>query len=163
MNSVSKLTIDFSNFSNFSSFTNRDYGVSHRNGNAIQWHDEPGVNLLSDDEWAHVAGLANLTTRETQVCRQLFTQKTREEIATELGIKPRTVRHHLEMIHIKLNVKSRVGVVLRLIEVGKSQENPDVLRTRETSMDSSKSSIEIHDAMDIPAPMEIPALGRSGS
>lgn len=58
-----------------------------------------------------------MTSRERQVCERLFQGQTRQEIATCLGIKPRTVREHLENIHSKLRVRNRIGVVLRIIQM----------------------------------------------
>ena len=73
-------------------------------------------NLLSAEEWRQVSEWFGLTCREQEVCKLLFQCLTRREIAAELGIKERTVRGYMEQIHIKLNGKSRVGVVLRIIE-----------------------------------------------
>lgn len=47
----------------------------------------------------------------------LFEGKTRGEVADELGIKNRTVRQYVEQLHTKLQVNSRVGLVLRIIQV----------------------------------------------
>ena len=91
--------------------------MNYQENNEDKWSRDPGENLLSPADWERIAGSTRLTVREVEVCRELFTQKTREEIASQLGIKPRTVRHHLEMIHSKLKVNSRVGVVLRIISI----------------------------------------------
>lgn len=72
--------------------------------------------LMSERQWNDVGNAFNLTTRENQVCQRLFLGETRDAIADHLEIKPRTVRHYLESIHKKMNVKNRVGVVLRLVE-----------------------------------------------
>ena len=58
-----------------------------------------------------------MSLREQQVCKLLFDGLTRQKIAEQIGISNRTVRHHMEQIHIKLNASNRVGVVLRIIQL----------------------------------------------
>lgn len=76
----------------------------------------PGNSILTDAEWQATSEALRLTPREQQVCRNLFQGKTREKIADDLGIKTRTVRQHMESIHVKLNASNRVEVVLRIIQ-----------------------------------------------
>ncbi len=73
--------------------------------------------MLTQSQWTVTAETLRLTNRETQVCQKLFEGITRNQIADDLGIKPRTVRHYMEHIHEKLAVKNRVGVVLRIIQL----------------------------------------------
>ncbi len=66
--------------------------------------------------------------REGQVCRLLFEGHKRDQIAEMLGISPRTVRYHLESLHKKLKVNTRVGLVLRMVQlrdflVGKNESS----------------------------------------
>ena len=82
----------------------------------FSWTEKVG-ELLSPGEWESVACTGKLTSREASVCQLLFEGLTRPEIASHLGIKPRTVRQHLETIHQKLHVKNRVGVVLRIVQI----------------------------------------------
>lgn len=77
----------------------------------------PGSDMLTQSQWNETAETLRLTNRETQVCQKLFEGITRNQIAEDLGIKPRTVRHYMEHIHEKLAVKNRVGVVLRIIQL----------------------------------------------
>lgn len=81
------------------------------------WPDEPGRVLISDDCWGRIRVFASLTQRETQVCRHVFEGATREEVADSLQLSPRTIRHYMELIHVKLRVSDRVGLVLRLIQI----------------------------------------------
>jgi DNA-binding CsgD family transcriptional regulator len=75
------------------------------------------LNLVSKRQWNSIAERLDLTERELEVVKLLFEQKTRDEIAKKLELKPRTIRHHMENIHVKLGVNNRVGVVLRIIQV----------------------------------------------
>lgn len=53
------------------------------------------------------AGLAGLTGREVDVARLAAVHKSNKEIASALGISPRTVSTHLSNIFVKLDVVSR--------------------------------------------------------
>ena len=78
---------------------------------------QPGQALLTDRQWLEAGEALGLSIREQDVCRLLFEGNTRQEIADRLGIKSRTIRHHMEQLHEKLRVRNRVGVVLRIVEV----------------------------------------------
>ena len=58
-----------------------------------------------------------MSRREQDVCKLLFDGLTRQKIAEQMDISNRTVRHHMEQIHVKLNVSNRVGVVLKIIQL----------------------------------------------
>lgn len=70
---------------------------------------------MNEVQWQQVGQAFGFTNRELQICEHLFLGETRQQIADQLEIKPRTVRHYLENIHQKMNVKNRIGVVLRVI------------------------------------------------
>ena len=88
-----------------------------RTRESFEWTERPGENLISNSEWSAVKSHARLSTREAQVCRLLFEGKKRDEIAELLGISPRTVRYHLESLHKKLQISTRVGLVLRMVQL----------------------------------------------
>ena len=77
----------------------------------------PGTQLLTAQQWQDVGEFLNISQRERQVCQLLFEGQTRQAIADALGIKNRTVRHHMEQLHAKLKVGERVGVVLRIVQI----------------------------------------------
>ena len=77
--------------------------------------NNPADGLLSSNEWDQVVGGLLLTPRESEVVRLAFQGMTRQMIAAELVMSPRTVRQHLERIYEKTNVDGRIGLVLRII------------------------------------------------
>ncbi len=85
----------------------------------FDWTERPGEDLISDTEWDAIKAYARLSRRESQVCRLLFEGQKRDRIAELLGISPRTVRYHLETLHKKLKVNTRVGLVLRMVQIQK--------------------------------------------
>ena len=89
----------------------------NRTRETFEWTERPGENLISNAEWSAVKSHARLSMREGQVCRLLFEGNKRDEIAEMLGISPRTVRYHLESLHKKLQISTRVGLVLRMVQL----------------------------------------------
>jgi DNA-binding CsgD family transcriptional regulator len=61
---------------------------------------------------------AGLTDREIEVLRTLATGASRHEMAKRLCLSEHTVRHHLEHIYAKIDVKTRVEATLFAIEHG---------------------------------------------
>jgi DNA-binding CsgD family transcriptional regulator len=93
----------------------------------FDWTERPGEDLIGDTEWDAIKAYARLSRREGQVCRLLFEGQKRDRIAELLGISPRTVRYHLETLHKKLRVNTRVGLVLRMVQIQKflKSESPN--------------------------------------
>jgi DNA-binding NarL/FixJ family response regulator len=67
-------------------------------------------------EGAEVA--AHLTSREQQVLELLSDGHTMRQIATRLGISPRTVETHVAKVYRKLGVRTRVQAVSRAATLG---------------------------------------------
>ena len=82
-----------------------------------KWPEQPGKLLVRQDQWNKISFILGISEREQEVCQLLFEGITREEIATQMDIKVRTVRHYLERLHNKLRVSNRVALVLRIIQV----------------------------------------------
>jgi DNA-binding CsgD family transcriptional regulator len=59
-----------------------------------------------------------LTAREREVLQWLSGGKTDRDIATILGISPRTVHKHLQRIYEKLGVETRTAAVVRALHQG---------------------------------------------
>lgn len=76
---------------------------------------DPGQHQLSIQQWSDVCRKMKMSLREQNICKLLFDGLTRQKIAEQMGISDRTVRHHMEQIHLKLDVSNRVGVVLKII------------------------------------------------
>ena len=79
--------------------------------------ENPGIGLLTPEEWTNVAQTLRFTPREWQVATLVFEGKTQDAIAVHLNIRPRTVRQHLERLYKKVEVHDRVGLVLRVVQV----------------------------------------------
>jgi len=60
----------------------------------------------------------NLTEAEVKVLKFLGEDLTRKEIAAALFISEKTVANHITVILRKLNVRSRIGAVLKGVELG---------------------------------------------
>ena len=92
--------------------------------------------------------LPQLSKREGEVVDQLRQGKSNKLIAASLGISERTVEFHLKNVYDKLQVSSRVELVLKLgestvVEQGADPENRDTLNSRNwvTSIREAVSTI----------------------
>lgn len=70
-------------------------------------------SIHKDEDAGKVAALSN---REIEFLKLASTEMTYKEIATKMGLSPRTVDGYREILFDKLNVKSRVGLVLFAIK-----------------------------------------------
>jgi DNA-binding NarL/FixJ family response regulator len=59
-----------------------------------------------------------LTVKETEFLKQVCTELTYKEIAAKMDLSPRTVDSYRDILFEKLNIKSRVGLVLYAIRQG---------------------------------------------
>jgi DNA-binding CsgD family transcriptional regulator len=75
----------------------------------------PGSRLLNDAAWNGVARRLQLSTRELEVIRGVFDDRTEFAIATGLDISPHTVHTHFKRLHKKLGTTNRVQLVLRVM------------------------------------------------
>jgi HD-GYP domain-containing protein (c-di-GMP phosphodiesterase class II) len=71
----------------------------------------PQLNQAAKHEWP-----AGLTDREVEVLRVLSTGATRRDVAQRLNVSEHTVRHHLEHIYTKIDVRTRVEATLFALE-----------------------------------------------
>lgn len=84
-------------------------------------HDsaEPLPELFSPRKWQVVARKLGLTPRQSDVARLICRAMTASEIAAELGVSESVVRLHTDVLFKRLNVKRRVGAVVRIVLAGR--------------------------------------------
>ncbi|GAB3307803.1 response regulator transcription factor [Geodermatophilus aquaeductus] len=70
----------------------------------------------------HRAVLPELTDRERQVLRLLSTGRPTQDIASQLGLSPKTVRNHLSNVFTKLCVADRAQAVLLARDAGLTED-----------------------------------------
>ncbi|HLV25633.1 MAG TPA: helix-turn-helix transcriptional regulator [Gemmatimonadales bacterium] len=78
----------------------------------------PGVRLLRNDEWKRAERVLHLSGREAEIARAIFADRTKAEIAEDLGISHHTVHTHVERLYRKLGVGSRTQLVLCVVRQG---------------------------------------------
>lgn len=71
--------------------------------------------LLTDEQWRRIASRLAFSEREFQIVKLVFEDEQEKPIAAHLGISLNTVHTHLKHLFCKLGVKSRVGLVLRVV------------------------------------------------
>ncbi|HVM88217.1 MAG TPA: response regulator transcription factor [Puia sp.] len=77
------------------------------------------VNMLKNSDMnTPLVNTIILTENELNFLKLSATDKTYKEIATEMKISPRTVDNYRDSLFLKLNVKSRVGLVMYAIKNG---------------------------------------------
>lgn len=72
--------------------------------------------MLSKQAWEEIARYLKLSGREVQMAKGIFDGATDGQISDSLGISEHTVHTHFNRLFNKLDVSTRVGVVLRVIE-----------------------------------------------
>ena len=72
--------------------------------------------MLRPRQWKEIARSLGLSARETQIARAVFDDLVEDTIASRLGISRHTVHNHLRRMFGKLRVRTRVGLVLRVLE-----------------------------------------------
>jgi DNA-binding CsgD family transcriptional regulator len=70
--------------------------------------------LLTTQAWSAISRRLKLSPREVQIIQLVFHDQKEKKIAEKLGMSPHTVRSHMDRMHRKLGVKSRVELVLRI-------------------------------------------------
>jgi DNA-binding CsgD family transcriptional regulator len=77
----------------------------------------PGEELLSGEDWMRVAMRAGLTQQEMKVAACVFQGKSRPDIARRLRCAQRTVGTYMERSFAKMNVRDRLSLVQRVMEI----------------------------------------------
>lgn len=76
----------------------------------------PGGILLDEKQWAFIKDRYHMTPRELQVAILVCRGFSNDEIARALGIKHGTIKTHLRNIYRRVRVKSKITLLLKLVE-----------------------------------------------
>ena len=77
--------------------------------------ERPEVLLLDGKQWVYVQNRHNLTPRERQIAELICQGLRNGNIARSLRIKPGTVKTHTRNIYRKVQVKSKIAMLLRFV------------------------------------------------
>lgn len=69
-------------------------------------------SILPETTWQTLAASLRMSDRELEITKHIFDDRKELAIACTLGISPHTVHTHLERLYHKLNVGSRVELVV---------------------------------------------------
>lgn len=72
--------------------------------------------LFSDDEWTRISALLRLSPRESEIVYTMLAGEREADIADRLGISSHTVHCHLTRLYRKLQVNSRIDLLLRVFD-----------------------------------------------
>jgi DNA-binding NarL/FixJ family response regulator len=72
-------------------------------------------SLFSDEAWSALRESLKLSAREVEITRYIFADCKEKVIAEELSLSPHTVRTYCERLYRKLNVNSRVEMVVSVM------------------------------------------------
>jgi DNA-binding NarL/FixJ family response regulator len=75
--------------------------------------------LLDRKQWVYVQNRYNLTPRERQIAELICQGLRNGNIARSLRIRPGTVKTHIRNIYRKVQVKSKIGMLLRFVTEAK--------------------------------------------
>ena len=74
-----------------------------------------GHLLFSFHTWTRIGCQLSLSPRELEIVKGIFDDRCEQVIAGNLGISTHTVHTHISRLYQKLNVHSRVTLVLRIM------------------------------------------------
>jgi DNA-binding NarL/FixJ family response regulator len=98
------------------------------------------VEFLTSEDWLAVAARLQLTARELSVAVLIFEGNSRFQISRRLGCAPSTVRVYIDRLFAKLQVRDRVGAVLRVVRVHRTltQETPGPVSHKDATCEGSE-------------------------
>lgn len=103
-------------------------------------HRDALPELFSQGQWRRLSTRLGLSRRQAQIALRLASERTREQIAQELGITVETVRTHTRSLFTKLGVRSRVGLVLALVLEDRAMNQPQSTFTNLDSVSDVKTA-----------------------
>ncbi len=80
-------------------------------------------DLFCEEAWAGITGKLGLSARQAIVVRYVVADRSDHDIAEALSLSRSTVQTHMERLHNKLNVHSRVQLVTRVVAAYLSWRN----------------------------------------
>jgi DNA-binding CsgD family transcriptional regulator len=88
-----------------------------------------GRSLLSASAWLHLRAAFGLSSREIQIAQGMFEDQKEDAIAAEMGISPHTVNTYVQRLYRKLDVCSRVQLIVCLMAAHLALSTADSNRT----------------------------------
>ena len=74
-----------------------------------------GRRVLPQGAWRRIERSLGLSQRGLSIIQSVFDDRSEPAIARELGISAHTVHTYLERLYHRLDVRSRIGLVLRIV------------------------------------------------
>ena len=68
--------------------------------------------IFSQSEWAELVNKLSLSSRQTEIIKELFSNRSDKQIAGDLQISVPTVRTHLSRLFSKFDVQDRIELIL---------------------------------------------------
>ena len=75
----------------------------------------PGHQVVDSRTWKDISSALRLSPRELEITQGIFDDRKELAIARQLGISAHTVHSHIERLYRKLDVSSRVQLVVRVL------------------------------------------------
>jgi len=75
-----------------------------------------GRHILMAEDWERIQFSLKLSIRELQIAQHIFDDSKAEYIADNLGISVHTVNTYLQRLYLKLDVRSRLQLVLCVLK-----------------------------------------------
>jgi DNA-binding CsgD family transcriptional regulator len=76
---------------------------------------EVGQPVFTDETWRRIGSAFALSPRELEIVRRIFDDQKERAMAKALGISPHTVHTYLARVYEKLQVTSRVQVIVQIV------------------------------------------------
>ena len=92
--------------------------VAQGNGHIHRASTAPGFvgrDVLCRHAWSKVNRALALSPKESEIVLRLFDDLTEADIAEELGLSQHTVHSHLKRLYQKVDVASRVQLVIHIL------------------------------------------------
>jgi DNA-binding NarL/FixJ family response regulator len=102
--------------------------TAHRIAEDKNRQKESKVLLLNPKQWRYVQSLYNLTPRERQIAELVCEGLRNESIASRLHIKSGTVKTHIRNIYRKVQVKSKIAMLLQFVSEAREFSNHKLQR-----------------------------------